>query len=122
MIVLEEYCHKQNLKCDIVRSGEEAIQKVIAKLHSQCCKEYKLIFCDLNFGHGYISGIEAAREIKKQIITLNRTMSTKIICSSGDINEINSLNDIHDNPFWEGVGKPISYEKFLSIIDILSMS
>jgi len=74
---------------------------------------------DINFGGEYISGIQAAKEIKKLIMKEVGEMKTKIICISADPKDNNNLNDDPENPFCRFLEKPISYLVFKDFVESL---
>jgi len=64
-----------------------------------------------------MSGLEAAQRIKNEIITNLGIISTRIICVSGSLTEINSVMISPNNPFWKAEIKPLSYDKFFRIVN-----
>ena len=66
-------------ECDSASLGEIAINKVIEKLQSTCCKYYRLIFMDIEMP--IMDGFETTKKIK-EILTFTST-KTKIIACSG---------------------------------------
>ena len=109
LFVLSNYLSCTNVKASITYNGKEAIESVLAKKQGKCCRDYKIIYMDINMP--IMNGIEATTALN-EMMAKGEIPSVPIIALSAGSQDDYKWQDI----FKEIMSKPITKEKFLGSV------
>ena len=105
--------------CDEAVNGKEAIDKVIKKTKSDCCKGYKVILMDLNMP--IMDGITATKKIRSKV-SKSKVPSTPIVALTAAALSPEEEHELqHDIGFDICQMKPITKDNFLRILNKYSI-
>lgn len=108
------YCRRNSVKFDEAENGQKAVDKVISKLNSECCKFYSMIFID--YYMPIMDGVKASIIIKRELQNYTEN-HTRIILVSGLTNDdYFVISNLEQNPFYRIESKPLSYPKFNALV------
>ena len=114
ILVLKEYLKSMNKTYDVAYNGKEALDKVIEKQSSDCCKNYHLIIMDINMP--IMDGEEATRAIKKMNTSQNGSDCIIIGLTAAQIQDQAHKERFLKAGFNDMYSKPISRKQFKEII------
>ena len=106
LMVLKGYLASMPYKVEVAFNGQEAVDRVVEKSRNRCCKQYKVIYMDINMP--IMNGIEAALMIK----SMEPGKGTPIVALPAGCACRSSLSEI----FVEILEKPISKMNFLDSV------
>ncbi len=109
LFVLGSYLKGTGIKANIAYNGKEAIESIIQKTKSSCCKGYKVVYMDINMP--VMDGVEATTILNDKMQLGEIPFVPIIALSAGGGNEYRG-----EDTFKEVLDKPISRDKFLSSV------
>ena len=113
--VLKYFVKSINEKGDQACNGEEAIQKVFERSNSICCKNYNIIFMDINMP--VMDGVEATKILKKHISEREIPPTWIIAITAAQCTNQNDLAQFKSVGFDGFYQKPLTKKMFNEIIE-----
>jgi len=114
--ILKNFADRLSIRYDEANNGIDGLKKVRAKLHSSCCKWYKVILTDNNMPE--MDGIQMSIQIKKELAEIPECKCHIILVSGITNEEKQQIDQLPSSPFTLILPKPLPLNKFKEVVQL----